>query len=87
MTDVEEKLGELAGAVDAMNQNVQSVVKLIPVVAVHESKLTEFEKNWQPKIEEHDQKINWVIGGLKVIGAIMTALGVIAGVLAGWFNG
>lgn len=83
MTGIEERLGELTASVRAQNESLERVVDLIPVVATHEQRHDDFDENWKPLIKDHEKRINWVVGAFKVLGAIGTSLGVIAGIYFG----
>lgn len=86
MTGVEEKLGELTGAVNAQKESLDKVIDLIPVVAVHEERLDNIDKDITPKVHEHEKKINFVIGGAAVLGFLGSGLFKIIEALGGWLG-
>lgn len=88
---VEIQIGEIRGEQKAQGEKLDRVLdgmeRIIPVLATHAEKHRDFEENWQPKIEEHEKKVNWVIGAFKVVSALFTSIGVIAGIVMAWFHG
>ena len=87
MTGIEEKIGEQTGAINALTDSVREVTKLIPVVAVHENRLDDIEKNVVPKVDEHERKFNLVLGAATVLGFLGSGLFKILDTAGAWFGG
>lgn len=83
---LEQEVGRLAGLLESQTQKLDKILDLVPTVAKHEEKHADLEKNYLPKIEEHEKKINRAYGAAAVLALVGSGIFKGLELLSGWWT-